>query len=116
MTWRTSFAKPTRNWRDAEGVALDQRKTRVPAREVEIVNRLGMHARPAMQFVQTANKFTSSVAVCKGTEKVNGKSIMEMMMLAAMPGTKLRVECEGPDAEACLDALDQLVRDKFHED
>ena len=88
----------------------------MPVREVELVNRLGMHARPAMQFVQTANRFSSSVAVSKGPEKVNGKSIMELMMLAAMPGTKLRLESEGADADACLDALAELVRNKFYED
>jgi phosphocarrier protein HPr len=88
----------------------------VPVREVEIINRMGMHARPAMQFVQTANRFRCLVTVRKGAEKVNGKSIMEMMMLAAMPGTKLQLEGEGDDAEACLAALAQLVKDKFHED
>jgi phosphocarrier protein HPr len=88
----------------------------VPVRDVEIINRMGMHARPAMQFVQTANRFRCAVTVHKGREKVNGKSIMEMMMLAAMPGTKLRLEGVGDDADACLEALDQLVKDKFHED
>lgn len=88
----------------------------VPTREVEIINRLGMHARPAMQFVETANRYRCSITVHKGEDKVNGKSIMEMMMLAAMPGTRLRLEGEGDDAEACLDALAELVRAKFHED
>lgn len=69
-----------------------------------------------MQFAQTANRFSSVVTVRKGKEKVNGKSIMEMMMLAAMPGTILSLEVEGEDADACLDALAQLVADKFHED
>ncbi len=84
-------------------------------RDVTIINRLGMHARPAMQFVETANRFHSPVTVSRGDKKVNGKSIMEMMLLEAMPGTVLRLEAEGGDAEACLDALAQLVRDKFHE-
>ena len=88
----------------------------VAVREVKIVNRLGMHARPAMQFVETASRFRSQVAVHKGDEKVNGKSIMEMMMLAAMPGTRLRLEAVGDDAAPCLDALEKLVREKFHED
>lgn len=87
----------------------------VLVREVTIINRLGMHARPAMQFVETANRFHSSVTVSRGDKKVNGKSIMEMMLLEAMPGTVLRLEADGGDAQACLDALAQLVRDKFHE-
>ena len=88
----------------------------VAVRDVEIVNRLGLHARPAMQFVETANRFRSTVTVRKGDEKVNGKSIMEMMMLAAMPGTILRIEAAGDDAEPCLDALAKLIAEKFHED
>jgi phosphocarrier protein len=88
----------------------------VSAREVEIVNRLGMHARPAMQFAETANRFGAAVTVVKGDERLNGKSVMEMMMLAAMPGTVLRVEAQGDDAEACLDALQALVAAKFNED
>ena len=88
----------------------------MPVREVEIINRLGMHARPAMQFVETANRYRCTVAVHKGPEKVNGKSIMEMMMLAATPGTVLRIESDGEDAEACLDALADLIQAKFHEE
>jgi phosphocarrier protein HPr len=84
-------------------------------REVTIINRLGMHARPAMQFVETANRFHCSVTVSKGDKKVNGKSIMEMMLLEAMPGTVLQLDAEGGDADACLDALAQLVLEKFHE-
>ncbi len=83
---------------------------------MEIINRLGMHARPAMQFVETAQRFACKVTVYKNMEKINGKSIMEMMLLAAMPGTVLRVEADGEDAAACLDALEQLVKEKFHEE
>jgi len=88
----------------------------VPIRDVEIVNRLGMHARPAMQFVETAQRFRCNVTVHKDKMKVNGKSIMEMMMLAATRGTILRVESQGADADACLDALADLVKAGFHED
>ena len=88
----------------------------MPVREVEIINRLGMHARPAMQFVETAQRYQCSVTVHKGPEKVNGKSIMEMMMLAATPGTVLRLEGKGDDADACLEALADLVGAGFHED
>jgi phosphocarrier protein HPr len=72
--------------------------------------------RPAAKFVQTASKFGSSVTVIKGPEKVNGKSIMEMMLLEAVKGTKLNLACEGDDADACLDALAELVRNKFDEE
>jgi phosphocarrier protein HPr len=87
----------------------------VPVRDVTIVNRLGMHARPAMLFVETASRYQSHVSVSKGEKKVNGKSIMEMMLLEAMPGTVLRVEAEGGDAEPCLEALAKLVAAKFNE-
>jgi phosphocarrier protein len=83
---------------------------------VEIVNRQGLHARPATQFVETANRFGCHVTVHKADAKVNGKSIMEMMLLEATRGTVLTLEAEGGDAEPCLDALEQLIREKFHED
>lgn len=83
---------------------------------MEIINRMGMHARPASQFVQTANRFRSHVTVEAGNQKVNGKSVMEMMMLAAMPGTVLRLDASGEDADACLEALVGLVNAKFNED
>jgi len=88
----------------------------VATREVKIVNRLGLHARPAMQFVETANRFLCHVLVHKGEQKVSGKSLMEMMMLAATRGTVLRLEAEGEDAEKCLEALARLIHEKFHED
>ena len=88
----------------------------MPVRDVEIVNRQGIHARPATQFVLTAKKFPCRVTVRVDKKAVDGKSIMEMMLLAAMPGTILRIEAEGDQAEACLDALAELIRAKFHED
>jgi phosphocarrier protein len=88
----------------------------VASREVVLTNRLGMHMRPARQFVEAAGKFRCRVTVYKGNEKVNGKSIMEMMLLAATHGTPLRIEAEGEDAEPCLDALVKLANDKFYED
>jgi len=66
-----------------------------------------------MMFVETANRFRCRVTVYNGDKKVNGKSIMEMMLLEAYRGTVLRVEAEGDDAEACLDALVHCVREKF---
>jgi phosphocarrier protein HPr len=85
----------------------------VPIRDVEIVNRQGLHARPATQFVETANRFPCRVTVHKDETKVNGKSVMEMMLLDAERGTTLRIEAEGADAEACLDALVDLVHERF---
>jgi len=81
----------------------------VPIRDVEIVNPLGLHMRPAAKFVETANRFRSLVWVHKGDQRVNGKSITEMMLLEAMPGTALQLESDGEDAEACLDALAKAV-------
>ena len=88
----------------------------MPVRDVEIVNRQGIHARPATQFVMTAKKYPCRVTVRMGAKTSDGKSIMEMMLLAAMPGTVLRIEAEGDQAEACLEALTELIRAKFHED
>lgn len=83
---------------------------------VTIVNRLGLHARPAMTFVDAAQAFRCAVSVQKGDLTVDGKSIMEMMMLAATKGTKLDVSCEGDDADACSKALAKLVAEGFGED
>ncbi|MCC7205348.1 MAG: HPr family phosphocarrier protein [Phycisphaeraceae bacterium] len=84
--------------------------------EVKIINRLGLHARPAMAFVDTANGFAARVRVTKGPQVVDGKSIMQVMMLAATQGTTLRIEADGPDAQEAVAALVELVRRKFDED
>ena len=84
--------------------------------EVVIRNQLGLHARPAMSFVDTASTFTADVKVRKGTQEVDGKSIMQMMMLAATCGTTLTIEATGADAAAAVEALRQLVESKFDED
>jgi len=83
---------------------------------VTIDNRLGMHARPAMAFVDLANQFRCDVTVRKSDQVVDGKSIMQMMMLAAAQGTELEVEAVGPDADEALDALADLVKRKFDEE
>ncbi len=88
----------------------------VAAVKVTIVNRLGLHARPATEFVDLASSFASEVWVSKGDERVGGKSIMEMMMLAATKGTELEVTATGVDAKACVRALAKLVADGFGED
>lgn len=85
-------------------------------RQVTIQNKLGLHARPAMQFVDVANQFQSGVKVWKGDQVVDGKSIMQMMMLAATAGTALKIVAEGEDAEKALDALEKLVNERFGEE
>jgi phosphocarrier protein len=82
----------------------------VASQEVVIGNRQGLHARPATQFVETANRYASRVTVFKDNTRVNGKSVMEMMLLDAEQGTTLRIEAEGEDAGECLAALAEIVR------
>jgi len=84
-------------------------------RAAQIVNPLGLHARPAAEFVKIANRFTASVEVRRDDLKVNGKSIMGVMMLAAEQGSTLHIRTDGSDAEAAMDALCELVADGFHE-
>lgn len=84
--------------------------------EARIVNRLGLHARPAAEFVKVAGKFRSSVVVSKDGMDVNGKSIMGMMMLAAECGSSLTIRAEGEDAAAAVEALCALVAAGFGED
>lgn len=86
------------------------------ARDVTVLNKLGLHARPAALFVKTANKFKSEVFVEKDSEIVNGKSIIGLMMLAAGPGSVLRIKAAGPDASDALDALESLFKRKFEEE
>ena len=85
-------------------------------REVTIVNRLGMHARPAAMFVRIASRFSSEIWVEKDGEQINGKSIMGLMMLAAGQGSKLCIRCEGPDAAKAMEELEALIAAKFNEE
>ena len=85
-------------------------------KELTIVNKLGIHARPAALFVKTANRFACDIFVEKDGEKVNGKSIMGLMMLAAGPGSKLTVHADGPDANAAIGEIEALIKRKFDED
>ena len=80
--------------------------------ELEIKNTDGLHMRPAMQFVDIANRFESEINVSNGETNVDGKSIMQISMLAATCGTKLQVRANGPDARQAIDALKELVEDK----
>jgi phosphocarrier protein len=81
-----------------------------------VSNKLGIHARPAAMFVKTANRFHCDIFVEKDGEKVNGKSIMGLMMLAAGPGSKLTVHAEGQDASQALAEIETLISRKFDEE
>jgi len=84
-------------------------------KELIIDNRNGLHARPAALFVKTSNQFSSDIWVEKDEERVNGKSIMGLMMLAAAKGSVLRIIAEGDDAHAAASALEELLATRFGE-
>jgi phosphocarrier protein HPr len=84
--------------------------------DLEIRNAEGLHMRPAMRFVDVANRFDSDIAVSNGQIKVDGKSIMHISMLAATCGTKLKVRAEGRDAREAIDALRELVEVKHFDE
>jgi phosphocarrier protein len=90
--------------------------TEIAEQSFIIRNELGMHARAATRFVQTANRFRSEVDVEKDGQTVNGKSIMGVLMLVASQGTKILVRARGADAPAALAALAELITNKFGED
>ena len=85
-------------------------------KELTISNKLGIHARPAAMFGKTANRFACEIFVEKDGEKINGKSIMGLMMLAAGPGSKITVYCDGEDAHQALTEIEALIKRKFDED
>jgi phosphocarrier protein HPr len=88
----------------------------VLSRDIEIVNKRGLHARAAARFVQLAEKFEAEISVSKDATTVGGTSIMGLMMLAAGLGSTIRVAAEGPQAEAAVAALCDLVADRFGEE
>jgi phosphocarrier protein len=85
-------------------------------KELTISNKLGIHARPAALFVKTANRFVCEIFVEKDGEKINGKSIMGLMMLAAGPGSKVTLHVRGADAAQAIAELEALVQRKFDEE
>jgi phosphocarrier protein len=89
------------------------------SRDIVVSNSLGLHARPAMQFVDLANQFKSDIKVIKGGEEpgeADGKSVMQMIILAATQGTPMRIEAEGDDAEEAVKKLVELFESKFGEE
>lgn len=87
----------------------------MPQLEIEIQNKLGLHARAAAKLTQTAAKFAADVWLSRNGRRVNAKSVMGVMMLAAGRGSRIGVETEGADADAALAAIAALVNDKFGE-
>ena len=87
----------------------------MPEREAKIVNKLGIHARPAAEIVKTAGRFKSNITIVRDDLEVNAKSIMGVMMLAAEFGSTIILRATGDDAEAALDALTAVIANKFGE-
>jgi phosphocarrier protein len=85
-------------------------------KELTIMNRLGLHARPSAMIVKVCSRFKCDIWVEKDGEQVNGKSIMGLMMLAAGQGSKLQVTCEGADAQKALAEIEAVIQRKFDED
>jgi phosphocarrier protein HPr len=93
-----------------------QAASQTMTREMVVNNKLGIHARPAAMFVKTANRFDCDIYVEKDGERVNGKSIMGLMMLAAGPGSRLKVQADGEDAARALGELEGLLERRFDEE
>ena len=87
----------------------------MPERSVQVINKNGIHARPAAEIVKLAAKYKSDITVTRDDLEVNGKSIMGVMMLAAECGATVQLRAEGPDADEALDALAHLIAGKFGE-
>lgn len=86
------------------------------SRDVEIINKLGMHARAAAKFVKLASRFISKIDIERNNRRVNGKSIMGVMMLAAGKGAQVTIHAKGDDAAESIDKLEELIMRRFDED
>ena len=109
------FVGNQRLFAHANRAAMSARKIEI-TRDLVVSNKLGIHARPAAMFVKIASKFDCDIFVEKDGERVNGKSIMGLMMLAAGPGSKLTIYAEGNDASQALAELETLIKRKFDEE
>ena len=85
------------------------------SKNIEIINKLGLHARAAAQFVQLASNFSSHIEIEKDDRRVNGKSIMGVMMLAASKGSTITLYTDGEDEQASMDQLEALINSRFNE-
>ncbi|KJV27140.1 phosphocarrier protein HPr [Aquitalea magnusonii] len=83
--------------------------------EIQIINKLGLHARASSKFTQLASRFKSDVGIARNGRRVNGKSIMGVMMLAAAKGATVELDVDGPDEQEALDALVALINNRFDE-
>ncbi len=96
-----------------------QRQIRIPlaliSKQITIINKLGLHARAAVKFVNLAKKFDAEVQLTANHRCVNGKSIMGIMMLAASQGTTIIMNIDGPDEKRALEQLEQLIQERFEE-
>ncbi len=96
---------------------VDESNNNLAVKDVRIENKMGLHARPAMQLAELANKFDSDITIRKDNQSVNAKSIMEVLLLAATQGTNLQIEAKGSDAKDAVEALSKLIeKDKFGEE
>ena len=86
------------------------------SRNIEIINKLGLHARAAAQLVQLASSFASHIEIEKDARRVNGKSIMGVMMLAAGKGSEITLYADGEDEQESMDRLEELINNRFNED
>jgi phosphocarrier protein len=86
------------------------------SRDIEIINKLGMHARAAAKFVKLASAFDSLIEIERQGRRVNGKSIMGVMMLAASKGSTVTIYADGKDEQDSIDQLEQLIKNRFDED
>lgn len=86
------------------------------SKNIEIVNKLGLHARAAAQLVQLASGFSSHIEIEKDARRVNGKSIMGVMMLAAGKGSEITLYADGEDEQESMDKLEELIKNRFNED
>ncbi len=86
------------------------------SKDIEIINKLGMHARAAAQFVQLASSFSSNIEIEKDSQRVNGKSIMGVMMLAASKGSNITLYADGEDENNSISKLEELINNRFNED
>ena len=86
------------------------------SRNIEIINKLGLHARAAAQLVQLASGFSSHIEIEKDARRVNGKSIMGVMMLAAGKGSLITLHVDGEDEQESIDKLEELINNRFNED
>jgi len=98
-----------------ESISMERNEQTMQERRVRIPNRMGMHARPAAEFVKLAEKFQANILVSKDGLEVNGKSIMGVLMLAAEQGSEMVIKGAGADADEAVDALAELIQRGFGE-